>query len=254
MTPSAPGRPLVIVPTYQEAENIDELMAGIFGHLPGVSLLFVDDASTDGTSQKIAAQMRRRPHQVHLLERPRKLGLASAYLAGFQWGLTRDYDAFVEMDADLSHDPALLPVLLGALARFDAVVGSRYVKGGGTGNWSLFRRFLSQFGSLYARSILGMPVRDMTAGFVAWRREVLESIELASIRSEGYAFQIETKFRAHLAGFQLHETPILFVDRRAGQSKMGFRIVLEGVIRVWLLLWRKRRLRQALLKRRNSGG
>jgi dolichol-phosphate mannosyltransferase len=228
-------RSLIVVPTYNEVDNVDPLLAGIARHAPSAQVLFVDDSSTDGTADRIRAAQSRAPGRVHLLERPRKLGLGTAYVAGFRWGLARDYEAIVEMDADLSHDPADLPRMLDFPPGRDAIVGSRYVAGGGTANWSASRRLLSRFGNVYARTILGLPVMDLTGGFNAWRRAVLETVALDAIHSEGYAFQIEMKLRALRAGFALHEIPIVFVDRRVGQSKMSWAVVLEAVARVWVL-------------------
>jgi dolichol-phosphate mannosyltransferase len=161
--------------------------------------------------------------------------MGTAYVAGFSWALERDYDAVVEMDADLSHDARALPTLVGLLSDADVVIGSRYVPGGGTENWSRLRLAISRFGSFYARGILGLPIRDLTGGFNAWHRRVLEALPLDRVRSEGYSFQIELKLRAARAGFRLVETPIVFVDRRAGQSKMSWRIIIEAMVRVWWL-------------------
>lgn len=233
MPPAA--RPLIVVPTYNEVDNIDELLAGIHEHAPAADVLFVDDHSRDGTVERIRDHGSRRPGKIHLLERPRKMGLGTAYLAGFRWALERDYDAVQEMDADLSHDPADLPRTLAFDADRDVIIGSRYVAGGATVDWGLSRKFISAFGNAYARTILGLPVRDLTGGFNAWRREVLRAVPLEAVGSEGYAFQIEMKYRAARAGFRLHEIPIVFHDRRVGQSKMSWRVTLEAVIRVWAL-------------------
>jgi dolichol-phosphate mannosyltransferase len=183
----------------------------------------------------VRAQQDRNPGLVHLLEREGKKGMGTAYLAGFAWALERDYDAVVEMDADLSHDPRALPTLIGLLPDADVVIGSRYVPGGGTEDWSRLRMAISRFGSFYARVILGLPIRDLTGGFNGWKRRVLETLPLDQVRSEGYSFQIELKLRAARAGFRLVETPIVFIDRRVGQSKMSWKIVAEAVVRVWLL-------------------
>lgn len=246
MTSNPPSsHALVVVPTYREAENIDEILGQLLRHAD-VQVLIVDDNSNDGTEEKVQAHSERHPGRVHILQRPGKLGLASAYVEGFSWGLERDFQRLVGMDADLSHDPAQVPVLLKHLEKSPVALGSRYVEGGGTQNWSFFRRCLSRFGSIYSRSILGLPLRDMTGGFMAWRREVLENLRLDSIRSEGYAFLIELKFRAHLAGYEFQESPILFEERRAGQSKMSWKIILEGVTRVWALALQRRQLRKEL--------
>lgn len=229
----APLRPLIVVPTYNEVENVDELVRGIRRHAPAAHVLFVDDNSGDGTAELIREHQAREPETIHLLGRPRKLGLGTAYVAGFQWALARDYDVVQEMDADLSHDPADLPRTLDFSEGRDVVVGSRYVRGGSTRGWTRSRRWISKFGNVYARTILGLSVRDLTGGFNAWRREVLEAVSLDEVRSEGYVFQIELKYRAARAGFRLHEIPISFVDRRRGQSKMSSRVAWEAMIRVW---------------------
>jgi dolichol-phosphate mannosyltransferase len=229
------ARPLIVVPTYNEADNVDELLDGIAEHAPGADVLFVDDNSGDGTVDRIRARQAAAPGRIHLLQRPGKLGLGTAYVAGFRWALARDYDPVQEMDADLSHDPRYLPAIHEACGRHDVVIGSRYVPGGGTVNWGPSRRFLSGFGNLYARAILGLAVRDLTGGFNAWRRRVLETVSLDGVRSEGYAFQIELKYRAAEAGFSLHEIPIVFADRRVGQSKMSAKVALEAMTRVWAL-------------------
>ena len=228
-------RPLVVVPTYNEAENIDELLGGIARHAPSSDVLFVDDNSQDGTVDKILQHRAARPGRIHLLERRAKLGLGTAYVAGFGWALERDYDVVQEMDADLSHDPADLPRTLDFPEGRQVVIGSRYVPGGATVNWGPGRKLISRFGNVYARAILGLPVRDLTGGFNAWRREVLETVLLERIRSEGYAFQIEMKYRAAQAGFALHEIPIVFADRRVGHSKMSGRVALEALFRVWAM-------------------
>jgi dolichol-phosphate mannosyltransferase len=229
------GKFLVVVPTYAEEENIDPLLTGIFTHCHDVHVLFVDDNSPDGTRDRVRGWMQRRPAQVFLLEREEKNGLGRAYIAGFGWALARDYAFICEMDADLSHRPVDLANVLAHTSAAPVIVGSRYVEGGGTQNWGLGRKLISKAGSLYAGTILRMSVRDMTGGFNCWRRDVLETIDLATIKSEGYSFQIELKYRAHLAGFPILEQPILFEERRAGESKMSSRIIVEAMLRVWTL-------------------
>jgi dolichol-phosphate mannosyltransferase len=229
------NKPIVIVPTYNEADNVVSLSDRIFAAVPSIHVLFVDDNSKDGTRDRIDELMRKRPDQVHILKRPGKLGLGTAYIAGFKWALANDYDALIEMDADHSHDPKELAVFIQKLQHHDAVIGSRYCAGGATENWSFFRKCISVFGSFYSRAILGMTTRDLTGGFNAWRRETIVAINPDLVRSEGYSFQIELKYRAHLAGKSVHESPILFSERRAGQSKMSFKIVLEAMVRVWAL-------------------
>jgi dolichol-phosphate mannosyltransferase len=250
------ARALIVVPTYNERDNVAEIARSMLaeggaspapaaaGYAPaklvgavarGVELLFVDDNSPDGTGAVIDDMAAADP-RIHVLHRAGKLGLGTAYVQGFRWGLARDYDAVVQMDADGSHDPRHLPALFAAVeAGADVAVGSRYVPGGGTVNWGLGRRLLSRGGSLYARSVLGVRVRDMTAGFLCWRRGALEAIDINTLTSNGYSFQIETKVRALRKQLRLVEVPIVFVDRRVGQSKMSRAIVAEAVLKVWRL-------------------
>jgi len=226
---------LIIIPTYNERENIEPLTAAIFEELPQAHILIVDDGSPDGTGE-LVDQLARRESRLMAIHRPGKMGLGTAYVAGFRYGLDRDYSYICEMDADFSHDPQYLPhILARARQGADLVLGSRYVSGGGTENWGLGRKIISQGGSLYARSILGVKVRDLTGGFKCFRREVLESIDLESIRSEGYSFQVEMTYRTIKAGFQVAEVPIVFVDRRVGQSKMSRDIFIEAIWMVWKL-------------------
>lgn len=239
-------RILVIIPTYNEAENVRPLVEGIREHVPGLHVLFVDDNSKDGTRDQIASLMTDAPGTIHLLAREKKLGLGTAYVAGFHWGLARDYDALIEMDADHSHRPIDLARLVAELKTRPVVVGSRYVPGGGTANWGLIRKLISRVGSTYAGAILRLNVRDLTGGFNGWQRHVIEAIGPDSMRSEGYTFQIELKFRASLAGFPIYEMPILFVERRAGQSKMSSRIVFEAMYRVWHLALKRNAIRLAM--------
>jgi len=228
-------RALLIVPTYNEVDNVERVAAEFLAPVPGTDLLFVDDASPDGTGAVID-RIRAEEPRVHVLHRTGKLGLGTAYLAGFHWALERDYRLVVEMDADFSHDPRYLPEILAAAeAGADVVVGSRYVAGGGTRNWGLGRRLISRAGGRYARTVLGLDVHDMTAGFVCYRREALERLDLSSIKSNGYSFQIEMKYRAHRAGLRIVEVPIVFEDRRVGQSKMSRAIVAEALWMVWKL-------------------
>lgn len=229
------GSVLIIVPTYNERENAPAIAEAVHRVLPDADLLFVDDNSPDGTGQVLDELAAREP-RVRVLHRAGKLGLGTAYLAGFRDGLARGYELLVEMDADFSHDPRYLPAMLErARAGADVVIGSRYTAGGGTENWGLGRQLISRGGGLYARTVLGMRVKDLTAGFICWRRQVLEALDLAAIRSEGYGFQIEMKYRAAQAGFRLEELPIVFVDRRVGQSKMSKKIFLEALTMVWRL-------------------
>jgi dolichol-phosphate mannosyltransferase len=226
---------LIVVPTYNERENVRGVAERLLAALPGAEVLFVDDNSPDGTGgvlDEIAAAQPR----LHVMHRAGKLGLGTAYVEGFGWGLARGYDYLFEMDADGSHDPRYLAQML-ALAEdgADVVVGSRYVPGGGTQNWGVGRKILSRGGSFYARLILGIDVRDATAGFICWRRAALEAIDLPTVTSNGYSFQIEMKYRAVRKHLRVVETPIVFVDRRVGQSKMSRAIVAEALIQVWRL-------------------
>lgn len=228
---------LVIVPTYNEAENVRPLLEAIFAKAPNVNVLVVDDGSPDGTGQ-IVSEIAKHDQRVHLLARTKKDGLGKAYIAGFQWGLAQGYEALVEMDADFSHRPEDLVKLLEAIKQNDFVVGSRYVSGGATKNWSLLRKIISRGGSLYSRMILGFPLNDWTGGFNAWTRKALETIRLDSVKSNGYSFQIELKYKALRGGCKGTEVPILFEDRRVGQSKMSSKILIEALYRVWLIRFR----------------
>ncbi|HEY5948296.1 MAG TPA: polyprenol monophosphomannose synthase [Kofleriaceae bacterium] len=234
------AKALIIVPTYNEAENVRGIAERLLEALPPADVLFVDDNSPDGTGA-ILDEMAAANPRVHVMHRAGKLGLGTAYIEGFGWGLAREYEYLFEMDADGSHDPKYLPQML-ALAEdgADVVVGSRNVPGGGTVNWGVGRKLLSKGGSFYARTILGIDVRDVTAGFVCWRRHVLETLDLTGIDSNGYSFQIEMKYRALQKGYRIVETPIIFVDRRVGQSKMSRAIVAEALLKVWALRFRRR--------------
>ena len=226
---------LVVTPTYNEAANLREFTRGVLGEAPGAHLLIVDDNSPDGTGQ-LADQLAAADPRVHVLHRPEKLGLGTAYVAGFRWGLARSYATFFEMDADLSHGPQYLPAMLELLeGGADVVTGSRNVPGGGVEGWGLGRHVLSKGGSWYARLILGVPLTDLTTGFKGYTRAALERIDVSQIGSNGYAFQIETTYRALGAGLTVRELPIVFVDRHAGQSKMSRKIFLEAVTIVWKL-------------------
>jgi dolichol-phosphate mannosyltransferase len=229
------GRFLVIVPTYNERENLPRKIPLILQQDERFDVLVVDDASPDGTGE-VADEIAAADARVHILHREAKDGLGRAYLAGFAWGLQRDYDLLFEMDADISHPPEALIRFLLAAQDHDVVIGSRYVNGRvNVLNWPMSRLFISVFGSWYARTITGMPVRDATGGFNCWHRRVLEAVSLDRVRSNGYAFQIELKYRAFRKGFSLHEIPILFTERDEGDSKMSKRIVREAVWRVWWL-------------------
>jgi dolichol-phosphate mannosyltransferase len=225
---------LIIVPTYNERENLEELVMRIFGQGLPIEILIVDDNSPDGTGA-LADEMAGRDRRVHVMHRAGKMGLGSAYVAGFRWALARDYEAVFEMDADFSHNPDSLGDFLRELETADLVLGSRYLYGVTVVNWPLSRLILSYTANLYSRVITGMPVKDLTGGFKCFRRQVLEAIDLDRVRSDGYAFQIEINFKAWRKGFRICEIPILFVDRRAGVSKMSRRIVREAAWMVWRL-------------------
>jgi dolichol-phosphate mannosyltransferase len=233
MTEPSGRRPaLVCLPTYDEKDNVVPMVEAILAATPEVDVLVIDDNSPDGTG-RLADGIAAREPRVHVLHRAGKQGLGKAYLAGFAWALDRGYRLVLEMDADFSHDPAYLPGMLEAAREADLVLGSRNVPGGGTRNWGVGRKLISRGGSLYARTILGIPVRDLTGGFKCFRREVLEAIDLPTVECTGYAFQIELTYRALRKGFRVKEIPIVFVDRRVGHSKMSRRIVLEALRKVW---------------------
>src|SRR5947209_7850546 len=218
---------LIIIPTYNEFDNLRPLLQEIFSFAPAVDVLIVDDNSPDGTG-KLADQIHVENPQVNVLHRAGKLGLGTAYIAGFKYAIEHGYDAAFEMDADFSHDPRYLPDFLQAIENADLVIGSRYVPGGDTPNWSLLRRFISGGGNIFARFMLHIPVHDCTAGYRCYRREVLESIELDTVQSQGYAFQVEMAYRTTRRGFKVVEVPIIFMDRRVGKSKMSRKIFIEG--------------------------
>ena len=222
-------RPVVCLPTYNERENLERMVHALGEH--GVSVLVIDDNSPDGTGE-LADRLARDLDHVEVLHRPRKQGLGPAYLAGFRHALAAGAELVLEMDCDFSHDPADVPRLLAAVEDADVAVGSRYIKGGSVRNWGLVRRFVSAGGSFYARVLLGVGIRDLTAGFKCYRRVVLETIDLDAISSLGYAFQIETTYRALRAGFRVVEVPIAFADREHGGSKMSKGIVLEAIWKV----------------------
>ena len=216
-----PGpRALVCLPTYDEAENVLPMVREVLAQDPRIDVLVVDDGSPDGTADLVAAESEDEP-RVHLLRRSGKLGLGSAYRAGFDYGVAHGFDLVLTMDCDFSHKPSYLPDLLAGMADHDMMIGSRYVPGGGIANWPPHRRFLSAFANLYTRLLLRLPVKDCTAGFRCYSREVLETIDTAAIRSSGYSFLEEMVFRVHRAGFRIGETPILFEDRVAGASKIN---------------------------------
>lgn len=225
---------LIVLPTYNERENLPELFAGIRTHVPTAGVLIVDDGSPDGTADEAQA-LEARFGPVNVLQRGRRLGLGSAYREGFGWGLRQGYQRLVSMDADLSHDPSYLPALIAGTDDADVAIGSRYLRGISVVNWSLRRLALSVAANAYARTITRLPVRDCTSGFQCIRREVLEAIDVTHLRFSGYAFLIECKYRAYRRGFRLREVPIIFVERRSGSSKNGLTNIARSMWAVWAL-------------------
>jgi dolichol-phosphate mannosyltransferase len=225
---------LVIIPTYNEKENIGKIIPLVLKQDPDIEVLVVDDNSPDGTG-KIVEEIITTNRRVKLIQRVKKSGLGTAYLAGFQYALQNGYDYIFEMDSDFSHDPAYIPYFLSAIREADLVLGSRYIKGVNVVNWPISRLILSYYANVYARWVTGLPVKDSTGGFKCFKREVLEKIGLDRIHSNGYAFQIEMSFRTWKKGFKIKEIPIIFVDRREGESKMSKKIIREAVWMVWKL-------------------
>jgi dolichol-phosphate mannosyltransferase len=228
------ARVCVIVPTYNERENLPRLVPQVLEQSPEIDVLVVDDASPDGTGA-LADELAATDGRVHAIHRTGKLGLGTAYVAGFKWALERDYGIVFEMDADFSHDPRHLPEFLAKAREYDVVLGSRYGNGVTVVNWPMQRLVLSYLANMYARRVTGIRCSDLTGGFRCYRREVLEAIDLDSVRSNGYSFQIEMVYRAQRKGFRVGEMPIIFVDRNVGVSKMSKKIVWEAVWMVWLL-------------------
>lgn len=235
---------LIVTPTYNERKNIRELVSTLFELNPDFHILVVDDSSPDGTAE-IVEEFQADCANLHLLSRNEKTGLGSAYIAGFNYALERDYEAVVQMDADMSHDPKDVPLLIEAIENADLAIGSRYISGINVVNWPLQRLIISYGANIYTRLVTRLPVRDATGGFKCWRREALEAINLDGVRSQGYSFQIEMTYRAWLKGFRITEIPIIFVDRTVGESKMTRSIMLEAAVmiprlRIWKLLgWHK---------------
>ncbi len=225
---------LVVMPTYNERENLPVIVPRVLAQDPGVHVLVVDDNSPDGTGQ-IADGLAAGSDRIHVVHRSGKQGLGTAYIAGFKWALERDYEYVFEMDSDFSHNPEHIPEFLAAAREYDLVLGSRYLRGVTVINWPMSRLMLSYFANRYARFVTGLPFTDTTGGFKCYRRKVLEGIDLDAIRSEGYSFQIETTFRAWRRGFKVGEIKIIFTDRTEGTSKMSGRIVREAIWRVWAL-------------------
>jgi dolichol-phosphate mannosyltransferase len=245
---------LVVIPTYNEADNIVPLLEAVLRQSCGLHVLIVDDNSPDGTGQIADRLAEDTPTRIHVLHRPGKAGLGRAYVAGFLWALEHGYEAVIEMDADFSHDPDYLPDLVKAAADADVVVGSRYLNGISVREWSLQRILLSYFANYYVRTITRLVTHDATSGFRLYRRCVLEGIDLANVRSNGYSFQVEMTFRAQLAGFRIKEQPIIFVERRAGRSKMSKGVIWESIWMPLKLRLRERTLRRHLSRKQQSSG
>lgn len=239
-------RTTVVIPTFNEAENLPKLVSALFSLPLDLKLLVVDDNSPDGTGQIAEDLARTHPKRIDVLHRPGKMGLRSAYLNGFQKILDGDAQVIVQMDADFSHDPAKLVEMSRMLDSSDIVLGSRYVQGGSVDEkWPLWRKWLSAFGNFYARSILGLPLHDVTTGFRMWRAETLKQMPFERIQSSGYIFLVEMIYLAHCLEFKVGEVPIYFADRRFGKSKMSLKIQIEAAIRIWQVLWNYRDLRKA---------
>ena len=229
---------LIISPTYNESKNIKSLVEQVLGPNPNFHLLVVDDNSPDGTAAKVR-DLQKMYHTLYLEERPGKMGLGTAYIFGFKWALKNDYEAIVQMDADLSHDPKDVPILVGQLAENDLVIGSRYINGVSVVNWPISRLILSYGANMYSQIVTGMPINDGTGGFKAWRSSLLKQIDFNKIRSQGYSFQIEMNFRAWRKDARIKEEPIIFHDRTIGESKMSKSIMYEAIWMVWRLrIWK----------------
>jgi len=238
-------RTTIVIPTYNEAENLPKLVSALFSLPLDLSLLIVDDNSPDGTGQIADSLAVSHPGKVEVLHRPGKMGLRSAYLNGFQKILDGNAQAIVQMDADFSHDPASLVDMARILENADVVLGSRYVHGGSVDKqWPVWRKWLSAFGNFYARTILGLPLHDVTTGFRMWRTETLKQMPFERIQSSGYIFLVEMIYLAHCLEFKIGESPIYFADRRWGKSKMSFKIQVEAALRVWQVWWNYRDLRR----------
>jgi dolichol-phosphate mannosyltransferase len=227
-------RTLVVTPTYNETENVERLINKVLSQDPSIDMLIVDDNSPDGTAQ-IVEKLQQTNNRIHLIKRAGKMGLGTAYVAGFKYAIERNFDYVMEMDADFSHDPNEIPKFIKLIQDYDVVLGSRYINGVRILNWPIRRLILSYTASLYTRIITGMPIKDTTGGYKCFNRKVLESIDLEKIHSNGYAFQIEMNYKAWKKGFKITELPITFVDRTHGTSKMSKKIVYEAVLLVWKL-------------------
>jgi dolichol-phosphate mannosyltransferase len=239
----------IVLPTYNEAENLPKLVSALLSLPLDLSVLVVDDHSPDGTGELADELSHGYPGRVFVLHRPGKQGLRSAYMEGFQKAFDMEAESVVQMDADFSHDPAVLTEMARRIVSCDVVIGSRYVKGGSLDDrWPVWRKLLSAFGNFYARTILSFPLRDVTTGYRMWRREVLQNMPLDRIRSNGYIFLVEMAYVAYLMKYKIREVPIHFADRRWGKSKMSVRIQLEAAVRIWDVWWHYRDLRANILK------
>lgn len=243
----------VVLPTYNEAENLPKLVSALFSLPLNLKVLVVDDNSPDGTGQVAEELAKKEPGRLSVLHRPGKLGLSSAYLQAFkQLRVSPEVDAIAQMDCDFSHDPAMLPEMARRLEEADLVIGSRYVPGGSVDKrWPFWRKGLSAWGNFYARTILGLPLQDVTGGYRLWRRSTLQVLPLERICSTGYIFMVEMAYLTHLLGFRIVETPIYFADRRWGKSKMSLHIQVEAAFRVWQVLWAYRDLRRSSPRQRS---
>jgi dolichol-phosphate mannosyltransferase len=227
-------RLLTIIPTYNEIDNIERFIKTVFEYIPSnAGILVVDDNSPDGTAGVVEKIINDFPNRLHILKRPGKQGLASAYLDGFSWGINNNYNVFLEIDADFSHDPKYIPIMLEKIKDHDVVIGSRNIKEGGVEGWPITRKILSKGGSLYSRTVLGFPIHDCTGGFNMLTKNALEKINLSSIISKGYCFLIEMKYKAYISGCSIIEIPIIFVDRKYGKSKMSKKIFIEALFNIW---------------------
>jgi dolichol-phosphate mannosyltransferase len=227
---------LIVVPTYNEKENIEPFLKAVFENIPeDAEIIVTDDNSPDGTAHIVEDLIPNYSGRLYILHHGEKQGLGKAYLAAFAWGLSRQYDAFLEIDADFSHDPKYIPIMLNELQTFDVVIGSRNIQNGGVEGWSALRNLISKGGSLYSRMILGCPVKDLTGGFTMWRKDALLKIGLDKIISRGYLFQVELKYRAFCMGCSIKEIPIIFLERKLGKSKMSKKIFFEALLNVWII-------------------
>lgn len=236
---------LIIIPTYNESENIEKLLEEIYMQKKDINILIVDDNSPDKTYEIIEKLMNEKyKDKLFLIKRAGKLGLGTAYIEGFKWGLKNKYDYIFEMDADFSHNPIYIPKFLEEIENNDLIIGSRYVKGGGVKNWGIIRKIVSRGGSLYSKIILGLKLNDITGGFKCFKREVLENMDLDKIKSNGYSFQVELNYITYLKGYKIKEVPIVFEDRTLGKSKMSKKIFLEAILMVWWMRFNREFLRR----------